>query len=135
MWLPPCYVFDIDGTLAIRGNRGPFDESKVHLDTVNENVATLARNLTDHVVHVCTGRTEACRDATEKWLKDAGINFSTLQMRAITDTRADCLVKEDMWRRIVEANYITMMFDDRHQVVAHARAMGFTVSQVQFGEF
>jgi hypothetical protein len=56
-------------------------------------------------------------------------------MRAVSDTRSDYLVKEDMWRNICEANYIVMMMDDRSQVVHHARALGFTVAQTSYGEF
>lgn len=139
--LPPCYVFDIDGTLAIRGDRGPYDESKVHLDIAHPDVVALAKTLrgysgvTGHVIHICTGRTEACREATEKWLHDVGISYYTLQMRAVEDKRPDYMVKEDMWRSIVEVNYISMMYDDRSQVVSQARALGFTVAQVQYGEF
>ncbi len=135
--LPPCFVFDIDGTLAIRGNRGPYDEGKVHLDTPNADVVTLAKALNDakHILHICTGRTEACREATEIWLASHGIIYLTLQMRAVSDTRSDYLVKEDMWRNICEANYIVMMMDDRSQVVHHARTLGFTVAQTYYGEF
>jgi len=44
-------------------------------------------------------------------------------------------VKEEMWRKIIETNYIVSMYDDRNQVVNHARSLGFTVCQVADGNF
>ncbi|KAJ3172235.1 hypothetical protein HDU88_007053 [Geranomyces variabilis] len=135
--LPPCYVFDIDGTLAISGNRNQYDESKVHLDAPNPDVVDLARTLhgAGMIVHICTGRTETCRQATETWLAGNGILYFTLLMREVGDTRPDYLVKQEMWTRIAEANYIRMLVDDRGQVVHHARSLGLTVAQVAYGEF
>lgn len=36
--LPWCQIYDIDGTLALRGDRGPYEWDKVHLDNVNHPV-------------------------------------------------------------------------------------------------
>ena len=134
--LPRCYVFDIDGTLAIAGKRNAFDESKVLLDTPNPDIVSLVKTLALHAaIHICTGRTEGCRADTETWLRENGIVYHTLHMRAIGDQRADFKVKEEMWSAIDEKHYIALMYDDRAQVVHHARTLGYTVAQVAYGEF
>ncbi|KAJ3160690.1 hypothetical protein HDU86_000449 [Geranomyces michiganensis] len=142
--MEPAYVFDIDGTLAIRGDRSAYDrsaydESKVLLDLPNADVVTLARSLngSGQVLHICTGRSEGCRADTEKWLLEHGIQYRSLHMRPKGDSRPDYVVKEAMWKRInVEmGNYIIVMYDDRSRVVHHARTLGYTVAQVAYGEF
>ncbi|KAI8903906.1 RNA ligase-domain-containing protein [Powellomyces hirtus] len=133
---PTCIVFDIDGTLATRHNRHRFDESKVLSDLVVPDVAAIARALhkAGSTIVMCTGRTEGCRADTEQWLCDNEISFSALYMRQLSDRRADFLIKEDMWREIHKTHVIGMMFDDRAQVVHHARRLGFTVAQVAYCE-
>jgi hypothetical protein len=41
--LPLALIVDIDGTLAIRGDRSPFEWAQVGIDTVNEPVARVVR--------------------------------------------------------------------------------------------
>ena len=40
-----------------------------------------------------------------------------------------------MWKEIIKNYYIVAMIDDRKQVVDHARKLGFTVLQVDEGNF
>ena len=49
--------------------------------------------------------------------------------------RKDYIIKEEMWRDICSRYYISQMFDDRDQVVEHARLLGFNVNQVAAGNF
>lgn len=132
------WVFDIDGTLALNtSGRSPFDYASVGKDSVNEPVRkTLeALDATGYDIILCSGREEAFREQTVDWLLDNGITFGSLYMRPTKDFRKDYIVKEEMWRDILKYHNIIAMFDDRTQVVEHARKLGFTVFQVAEGNF
>lgn len=133
----PVYVFDIDGTLAIRRYRSPFDWSKVFDDMPNHSVCSVYRDLKESGVNliICSGRDEVCRPATEKWLSKYNILYDKLYMRKSNDNRPDWIVKEEFWRDITQNYFIEAMFDDRNQVVDHARAVGLPCFQVAPGNF
>lgn len=135
--LPGVWVFDIDGTLALKGERSPYDYSRVSKDHPNEPVFRVydALRYMGFDIIVCSGRPEKARRDTEDWLDYYGIKYERLYMRADGDNRKDYIVKEEMWRRIVKTYNIIGMFDDRNQVVEHARKLGFTVFQVADGNF
>ncbi len=136
--LPKAFIFDIDGTLAKMGDRSPYDLSRVHEDQLNEPIAACLDALYDgYEIIICSGRegTQECEDLTKQWLSANGINYKFIMMRKEGDMRADYIVKEEMWQRICEDFYIVGMFDDRNQVVDHARKLGFTVFQVDYGDF
>lgn len=136
--LPGCYVVDIDGTLAINNGRSPFDWKRVGEDSVNDSMFItnnlLKGNYGTHIV-IVSGRDSVCRPETEEWLKKNGIRYNRLYMRAEGDSRKDSVVKEEFWREIVKTDYIIGMFDDRLQVINHARALGFTVFDVASNTF
>lgn len=132
-----CYVFDIDGTLAEKGERNPYDYHRVYEDTLRSSVydAYLSHAFDGKEMIICSGRDSSCRKETEKWLKDNQIYYTFLYMREKGDNRADWKVKEEFWKQICEDHYIVAMYDDRNQVVDHARKLGFDVFQVAEGNF
>ena len=134
-----AYIFDIDGTLALKGDRSPYDYSKVMEDKLNLCVAKSLKALKEQnfAIIICSGRegTQECADLTIRWLGINGIYCERLLMRKEADKRADYIVKEEMWREICNNYYIEAMFDDRNQVVNHARKLGFNVFQVNEGDF
>jgi len=134
---PKAFVFDIDGTLAINSERNPYDLSRVIEDKLNNCVATCLHSLVSFKIIICSGRegTEECEDLTKKWLNLNNIKYDFLMMRKEKDQRPDYIVKEEMWHKICKDYYIVAMFDDRNQVVNHARKLGFNVFQVNEGDF
>ena len=136
---PKAYIFDIDGTLALKGNRSPYDYSKVMEDKLNVCVAESLKALKEQnfAIIICSGRegTQECVDLTMRWLDVNRINYEWILMREEADKRADYIVKEEMWKKICNDYYIEAMFDDRNQVVNHARKLGFNVFQVNEGDF
>ena len=130
--LPNAYVFDIDGTLALKtSDRSYYDWTRVGEDSLNEPVAICARNLGQcSKVLICSGRDEICRSETEKWLRSHDISFDELHMRPLMDRRPDSDIKEIMWRDIVKRYRIIAMYDDRQCVIRRARYLGFTVFDV-----
>lgn len=69
----PAYIFDIDGTLASRGDRGIHEYEKVGGDNVNTSVLAVMYQLKvmGNEIILLSGRPESCRAETELWLEDA----------------------------------------------------------------
>lgn len=134
-----CYIFDIDGTLAINNGRGPFEWHRVGEDSVNRPVRDLLNTILystyNPVIFILSGRDSICRPETTKWLEDNFIVYADLYMRAKGDNRKDAVVKEEVWREIAEDYYIAGLIDDRAQVIDHARALGLTVFDVANNQF
>lgn len=134
---PPCYVFDIDGTLAHMRTRGAFDWKKVGEDDLCEAVSPVSIALfqSDYEVIIVSGRDSVCRFETEKWLAEMGIEYDELYMRDENDYRPDWQVKQEIWKKILETNNILAIFDDRLQVCRHAKALGLKVFNVEYNNF
>lgn len=136
---PDVYLVDIDGTVAIKGDRDIYDGSKVHLDTVNEPVVRVIgalESLGAEIIYV-SGRSDEFREQTESWLRVNGLSpDSGLFMRAAGDKRRDSVVKYELFTRHVRGKYrVCGVFDDRNQVVEMWREIGLTVFQVAEGNF
>jgi predicted kinase len=132
-------LVDIDGTVALMGDRSPYDETSVADDLPNSPVIEVARALRGDGCRIVfmSGRTEGCRAATERWLNQhVGGQFDGPFMRAVGDSRKDSIVKAELFDRHVRDVYdVTCVLDDRQQVVDAWRAMGLTVLQVAEGAF
>ena len=137
---PPAVMVDIDGTLATRGDRSPFDWGRVAEDTPVEAVVDAVRAARDagYRIIFCSGRSDECRRETREWLaKYAGHTPSEpLLMRAADDIRKDAVVKLELFDRHVRDSYdVRYVLDDRQQVVDAWRSIGLTVFQVAEGNF
>lgn len=132
-----AYIFDIDGTVAHRGDRSPFDWDRVSEDTPDIgalNVAVALSAFKDARVIFLSGRSAECFDATHSWIKEhSGLNDDQfmLIMRAEGDKRNDSIVKREMFDRDIRPNYRVLgVFDDRPSVCRMWRQMGLRVFQV-----
>lgn len=135
--LPNCVIFDIDGTLADKGTRNPFDWKAVVDDTLRKPVYEaykMHKAKGDYII-ICTGRDGICEKETREWLKKHNIEPHEFYIRKEGDVRPDWQIKEELWRIISHRYNISLMYDDRDQVVEHARNLGFEVFQVQPGNF
>lgn len=136
---PKVILVDIDGTVALRGTRSPFDESLVHEDrpyhAVVENIRALWHQ--GYGVIFCSGRTAGCQTATEEWLKThVGVPWLHLLMRPIGDVRQDAVLKLELFNTHIRDQYdVFMVLDDREQVVKMWRALGLPVFAVAEGKF
>lgn len=137
----PCVIFDIDNTIAEKGERNPFDWKRVGEDKlISSVVATMDWVNSIVKVHrpeiiICTGRDAVCKPETLQWLDHYGLAYSKIFFRPKGDQRPDWVVKEEMWRDIAIDHYIVGMYDDRNQVTRRARALGLKVFQVEYGNF
>lgn len=146
--LPHAIIVDIDGTVALKGERSPFDWGNVHKDTPNEPVVRMVESLastTETEWLFVSGRDEVCRDETIAWLQQylphaAGVVGTTpkckLWMRPKQDMRKDVVVKREIYdQHIAGKYYVTFVLDDRNQVVEMWRELGLTCLQVADGDF
>jgi len=136
---PEIVLVDIDGTVALIGDRDPYDMHSVGRDQPNEAVisAVRAMHAAGYGVVFCTGRDSRARKATEAWLAaHVRMPYLALHMRRFGDERQDAVVKREIFEREVRDRYrVVGVFDDRMQVVRMWRALGLTVFQVAEGDF
>ncbi|MGB5913534.1 MAG: AAA family ATPase [Phormidesmis sp.] len=135
--LEDVIVVDMDGTLALIGDRSPYDASKCDQDPPNMPVLqTILKWQETHKIIVMSGRTDDAKVKTEGWLKKYGVNYSALHMRAVGDMRKDTIVKAEMYQAHLAEKYnVIAVFDDRNSVVEMWRSLGLTVFQVAEGNF
>lgn len=146
--LPKAIIVDIDNTIALKGNRSPFEWSRVGEDIKNEPICTLIGELCGHhalkqdilTVLFCSGRDSICRPETEKWLEEnikwpRGMD-SQLFMRPEGNNEKDSIIKKRIFEENIRGKYnILWVFDDRDQVVDTWRSLGLTCLQVADGSF
>jgi predicted kinase len=133
-----CYIFDIDGTLALNNGRDIFDYSKVNTDLPNHNITMIARILkaSGLPIIIVSGRTDDCFKETTEWLINNNIPFDDLFMRKAGDTREDSIIKKEIFDNHLKNRYnILAVFDDRNRVVSMWRSLGLTCLQVAYGFF
>lgn len=136
---PSAIICDLDGTLAIIGDRNPYDASQCdRLDTLNEPVSKLVKKFQrdGHHLIFMSGREEKDREPTERFLIQHGFWGASLHMRTTGDKRPDTQVKRELFETYVEPHYnIEFCIDDRDSVVDLWRSMGLTCFQVGEGWF
>lgn len=137
-----CYIFDIDGTLAIMGDRSPYDWKNVGVDTLNMAVFLVYKRLKESIqtgtdILIISGRDETCRTETENWLRKYAIDWTKgLFMRPAGDMRKDSEIKREIYEREIKGKYNVLgIFDDRNQVVEMWRGLGLPCFQVAEGDF
>ena len=135
--LPKAIICDIDGTLAHMKDRSPYDWSRVGEDEVDPNIKNLLDSLREeYVIFLVSGRSEACRKETEKWLTENDISYDMLFMRPEYDGRKDSIVKRELFEKCIRPYYdIEFVLDDRNQVVDMWRSLGLKCLQVAEGDF
>lgn len=143
--LPHCIIVDIDGTVALMGERSPYDWSAVGEDEPNRPVIELLLRYvssSDYPAKVMfmSGRDEICRPATNDWLLNncpGCLAWGELVMRAEGDSRKDSIVKRELYEEHVLGKYnVDFVLDDRNSVVDMWRnELGLTCLQVADGDF
>ncbi|WP_024794424.1 phosphatase domain-containing protein [Tomitella biformata] len=135
-----AWIVDIDGTLALMGERGPFDwhrvgEDRPHLPVIIAVQALAAHPGVDAILAV-SGRDGSSRGQTVQWLDAQGVPFDELHMREPGDFRPDEVVKEALYRERIEGRFRVLgVLDDRDKVVAMWRSIGLVCFQVAPGDF
>lgn len=149
----PCYIVDIDGTVADGTHRlhfiefGPNRKKKdwpnffanVKDDLPYPHMRTMLYHLTHDgtpIVYV-SGRPESTRDDTEAWLFAHSFPpGAAMYMRPDGDYRTDDITKKELLDKLLVDGWEPIMaFDDRDRVVDMWRANGIPCAQVRRGDF
>lgn len=136
--LPPAVLCDIDGTLALHHERGPYDFEACGTDRLNDSVAHAldAFHRCGMRILLLSGRQEEYREHTERWLAAMYVPYDALWMRPLGDRRSDDVVKAELFDQHVRDSYwVRTVLDDRDRVVALWRRMGLPCWQVNYGDF
>lgn len=148
-------IVDIDGTIALKGDRNPFHYHRVHEDTPNAPVIAVVEALAaaGHRIVFFSGRenvnfetneeftehglTGSCHDATVAWIeRHLNIGEVELYMRPEGNHEKDAIVKRQMFEANWVGEDILCAIDDRDQVVRMWRdELGLTCLQVAYGDF
>ena len=136
--LPRAVIFDIDGTLSLRGDRGPYEFARCVEDKLNRVVdefLVMCHNDGQRVI-LLSGRQEEFRPETEAWLRTHAVAYHELHMRPAKDRRRDDIVKAELFDRHVRHRFdVRLVLDDRDRCVALWRRMGLACWQVAEGDF
>lgn len=132
--LTKAIIVDIDGTIASRHNRSPFEWDKVGQDKPRSFIIDLIKLYINHYVFdeivFVSGRDSVCRHETLKWISkyfNIPIYNITLFMRKEGDQRKDTIVKEEIfWDNIADHYNVLAVFDDRPCVVEMWYDIGIT---------
>ena len=139
MELKQLIICDLDGTLAIKGDRDIFDYSKVGLDKVNEPVNKIIRLFYDNdfIVFLLSGREDTCRKETINWLSKNNICYDLLLMRDKGDFRPDNIIKKELFENHIKGKFeVYFVLDDRNKVVDMWRKeLNLSCLQVNYGDF
>ncbi len=130
-------LVDIDGTIALRGDRSPHAHDEAMEDGVNWSIVNLVNKL-DFPVVLISGRDMKYREVTEYWLyaHNLFVDRECLVMRHEKDNRADEIVKKELYEKFISRFYrVQWVFDDRDKVVKMWRELGLTCLQVAEGNF
>jgi predicted kinase len=136
--LPPAWIVDVDGTLALMSGRSPYAWHRVGEDAPNPPVVELVRALrtAGNEIVVVSGRDDVARVATLAWLDRHAIPHDVLLLRTRGDTRRDSIVKREIFDRTIRHVWqVRGVLDDRDQVVRMWRDLGLTCAQVAPGDF
>lgn len=145
--LKNCVICDIDGTLAIKGQRNAYDWSRVGEDTINEPVYHLLNAIQNDGMKdpeeyrtktiFFSGRDGVCYKETRDWLDFHGFSEYPLYLRAAGDCRKDTLVKREMFDQHIRGKFnVKFAIDDRDCVISMWRnELGLDTFQVAEGDF
>lgn len=121
--LPKAYIFDIDGSVALKGDRSIYDGSKAYLDIPIIPVISVAQSLlkNGYKIIFLSGRDSRYYDVTYEWLLKYFNVFPDsflLYMRKENDNRQDAIIKKEIFLEKISNNFnILGIFDDRPQVL------------------
>lgn len=131
------FIVDIDGTLALRGERDPYDYSRVGEDLPINPVVFVVQHLSlFSTIVIVSGRSEECRWQTEMWLHSYKIIFDDFFMREKKDNRSDHIVKKEIYEIKIRPVYknILGVFDDRLSVIRMWEELGLFVFNCNAGK-
>ena len=136
--LPQCVIFDIDGTLALMGDRIPYEWNKVFKDDRNDIVAEQIEfhRSKGRKIIILSGRDGSCKSMTEDWMDLYDIRYDEFFMRSEDDNRKDNIIKKEIYESQIKGKYnVVAVYDDRLQVLNMWFKEGIFTFNVNQGNF
>jgi len=138
--LPWCVIYDLDGTAAIMGDRSPYDASECDkVDRPNYPLLEILMHLedADYNLIALSGRSDAYREPTQRFLDKHSFPYDALHMRKDGDNRKDAIIKGELYEEHIKGKFnVLVVFDDRNQMVDFWRKdAGLPCFQVNYGDF
>ena len=137
--LVKAIIVDVDGTVALRNGRGPFDWEKLGEDLPNIPILDLVNRIASTGVSIIfvTGREDKYREQTSQWLKRFLDYSFEIYCRVDNDFRKDVLIKYELFKAHIDGQFdVISVFDDRSSVVDMWRnTAGLVCLQVAAGDF
>lgn len=136
-------IVDIDGTVAKRNDRNPYDMRTVISDEPIDVIIDLVRDMYNDgagsgIIFV-TGRSYKAEKQTRAWIEEhfGWTDQYHLFMRGDDDGRADNEIKQTIWETCIKGKFdIRFVLDDRDQTVKMWREVaGLICLQVAPGNF
>lgn len=129
---PVAAIFDVDGTLAEKGDRGQFEWEKVISDSPNVDVISLAEMFQayGYKILIFSGRDGSCKEDTEEWLKNWSVPYDEFHIRPEGDNRKDSEIKREFYDDCINRYDIRYAVDDRHQVARLWHELGLCLLKV-----
>lgn len=129
---PKAIIVDVDGTIANRVGRNPFEWEKVGQDSPRSFIIDMITNYCKyyktHNLVFLSGRDSICRQETIDWIAE---HFNLpkdgveIYMRAEGDMRKDTVIKEELFWEHIEPTYnVIGAFDDRPVIVRLWHTLG-----------
>lgn len=122
--LPHVILCDIDGTIAVKGDRGIFDWAKVGVDLPNTHICQVVSSLikTGNRIIFFSGRDKICFSESVDWIAknipELEIGKIELYMRPIGDVRPDTVIKKELYESVINGKfYVDFVLDDRMSVI------------------
>ena len=113
-------IVDLDGTLAILNNRGPFEWENVENDNLNRPIAELIAMSQKHSYKtiILSGRDEAASEKTIKWLNQNDIIYDKLYLRPSNNQMSNADYKRMIFINEIQAKYnVLFILEDLPEVV------------------
>lgn len=122
--LPDCILVDLDGTLAWRKDRHPFEFNRVDEDGVHEHVRRIIQDLIignnkNLELIILSARSETCQELSTNWLyRRCGITPSRVLLRKEGDFRPGPVAKKELYEKHILGKYNVLgIFEDDSRVV------------------
>jgi hypothetical protein len=131
-------IVDIDSTLALLGDRSPYNYDEVGYDKLNEIVYRMVMKYKRDGYHILlvTGRPITCADATVSWLGMNHVPYDMLIMRPEGDKQPDTSLKLRAYNQYIKGRYdVEFVLEDRTRVVKMWRENGLVCLQVCNGDY
>lgn len=112
-------IVDLDSTLALLGDRSPYNYGEVMYDKLNQVIYRLVMKYKRDGYHILivTGRPITCAKDTQKWLEINHVPCDMLVMRPEGDKQPDYSLKYRAYNQYIKGRYdVELVLEDRNRV-------------------